>query len=38
MVKHLKNKVMNGLNEVWAQELCLERTRRANDDYQKQIS
>jgi hypothetical protein len=32
-VKHLENKVVDGLNEVQAQELCLEHTTRANDDY-----
>jgi hypothetical protein len=37
-VKHLENKVVDGLNEVWARELCLECSTRANDDYQKQIS
>jgi outer membrane murein-binding lipoprotein Lpp len=37
-VKHLENKVVDGLNEVGARELCLERTTRANDDYQKQIA
>jgi outer membrane murein-binding lipoprotein Lpp len=37
-VKHLENKVVDGLNEVRARELCLERTTRANDDYQKQIA
>jgi hypothetical protein len=35
-VKHLENKVVDGLNEVRARELCLERTTKANDDYQKQ--
>jgi hypothetical protein len=35
-VKHLENKVVDGLNDVWAQELCLERITRANDDYKKQ--
>jgi hypothetical protein len=35
-VKHLENKVVDGLNEVRAWELCLERTTRANDDYKKQ--
>jgi hypothetical protein len=29
---------MEGLNEVRARELCLERTTRANDDYQKQVA
>jgi chromosome segregation ATPase len=37
-VKHLENKVVDGLNEVRAWELCLERTTRVNDDYQKQIA
>jgi hypothetical protein len=35
-VKLLENKVVNGLNEVKARELCLERTTQANDDYKKQ--
>jgi hypothetical protein len=35
-VKHLKNKVVHGLNEVRARELCLEHTTQANDDYKKQ--
>jgi hypothetical protein len=35
-VNHLENKVVDGLNEVRARELCLERTTKANDDYQKQ--
>jgi hypothetical protein len=35
-VKHLEDKVVDGLNEVRAQELCLERTSRANDDYKEQ--
>jgi hypothetical protein len=34
-VKHQENKVVDGLNEVRAWELCLECTTRANDDYQK---
>jgi hypothetical protein len=34
-VKHLENKVVDGLNEVNAQELCLECTIQANKDYQK---
>jgi hypothetical protein len=34
-VKYLKNKVVDGLNEVRAQELCLEHTTRANEDYKK---
>jgi hypothetical protein len=37
-VKHLENKVVDGLNEVRAQELCLEHTIKANDDYPKQIA
>jgi hypothetical protein len=37
-VKHLENKVVDGLNEVRARELCLERTTRTNDNYQKQIA
>jgi hypothetical protein len=32
-VKHLENKVVDGLNEVRAQELYLECTTRANEDY-----
>jgi chromosome segregation ATPase len=35
-VKHLKNKVVDGLNEVMAQELCLEHTTRVIEDYKKQ--
>jgi hypothetical protein len=35
-VKHLKNKVVDGLNEVRARELCMECTTRANEDYMKQ--
>jgi uncharacterized protein YktB (UPF0637 family) len=34
--KHLENKVVDGLNNIRARELCLERTTSANDDYQKQ--
>jgi predicted nucleic acid-binding Zn-ribbon protein len=34
-VKHLENKVIDGLNEIKAEELYLERTTKANDDYQK---
>jgi hypothetical protein len=30
--------VVDGLNEVRAQELCLEHTIKANDDYPKQIA
>jgi hypothetical protein len=32
-VKHLENKVVDGLNKVRARELCLQRTTQANDDY-----
>jgi hypothetical protein len=32
-VKHLENNVVEGLKEVRAQELCLERTTQSNDDY-----
>jgi hypothetical protein len=32
-VKHLENKVLDGLNKIRAWELCLEWTTRANDDY-----
>jgi hypothetical protein len=35
-VKHLENKVVDGLNEVRAQDLFLERTTQANNDYKKQ--
>jgi hypothetical protein len=35
-VKHLENKVVDGLNEVRARELCLECTTKANEDYKKQ--
>jgi outer membrane murein-binding lipoprotein Lpp len=35
-VKDLENKVVDGLNEVRAQDLCLEHTTRANNDYKKQ--
>jgi chromosome segregation ATPase len=35
-VKHLEDKVVDGLNEVRAWELCLERTTQANEDYKKQ--
>jgi hypothetical protein len=37
-VKQLENMLVDRLNEVRALELCLERTTRENDDYQKQIS
>jgi hypothetical protein len=35
-VKHLENKLIDGLNEIRAKELYLERTTKANDNYQKQ--
>jgi hypothetical protein len=35
-VKHLENKVVDGLNEIRARELCLECTTQANDDYKEQ--
>jgi hypothetical protein len=35
-VKHLDNKVIDGLNELRTGELCLERTTKANDDYKSQ--
>jgi chromosome segregation ATPase len=35
-VEHLQNRVVDGLNEVRAQELCLEHTTRANNDYKEQ--
>jgi hypothetical protein len=35
-VKHLKNKVVDGLNEVRVREFYLEHTTRANNDYKKQ--
>jgi hypothetical protein len=37
-VKHLEDKVVEGLNEVRAWELYLEHTTRANDDYQKEVA
>jgi hypothetical protein len=37
-VKLLKDKVVEGLKEVRARELCLERTSRANDNYQKETA
>jgi phage-related tail protein len=37
-VKHLENKVVDGIIEIMARELYLERTTRANNDYQKQIT
>jgi hypothetical protein len=35
-IKHLDNKVIDGLNEIRAKELDLERTTKANDDYKNQ--
>jgi hypothetical protein len=35
-VKDLENMVVDGLNEVRAQDLCLEHTTGANNDYKKQ--
>jgi hypothetical protein len=35
-VKHLEDKVIDGLNEIRAKELYLERMTKANDDCQKQ--
>jgi hypothetical protein len=35
-VKHLENKVVDGLNVVSTRELCLECTTRVNDDYKEQ--
>jgi hypothetical protein len=37
-VKHLENKVVDGLNKIRARELCLENTTWANDDYLKQVT
>jgi chromosome segregation ATPase len=37
-VKHLEDKVVDGLKEVRAWELCLEHTTRANNDYQKRVT
>jgi hypothetical protein len=37
-VKHLEDKVMEGLKEVRARELCLEHTTQANDNYQKEVT
>jgi CO dehydrogenase/acetyl-CoA synthase delta subunit len=36
--KHLEDKVMEGLKEVRARELCLEHTTQANDNYQKEVT
>jgi hypothetical protein len=35
-VRHLDNKVLDGLNQLQARELCLECTTKANDDYRSQ--
>jgi hypothetical protein len=37
-VKHLEDKVVEGLKEVRARELCLEHTTQANDNYQKEVA
>jgi chromosome segregation ATPase len=37
-IKHLNNKVLDGLTELRAQELDLERTTKANEDYKNQSS
>jgi predicted nucleic acid-binding Zn-ribbon protein len=37
-IEHLEDKVVEGLNEVRARELCLEHTTRANDNYQKEVA
>jgi predicted nucleic acid-binding Zn-ribbon protein len=37
-IKHLEDKVVEGLKEVRARELCLERTNHANDNYQKEVA
>jgi hypothetical protein len=37
-VKHLEDKVVEGLNEVRARELCLGHTTWANYDYQKEVT
>jgi hypothetical protein len=37
-IKQVEDKVVEGLNEVRARELCLERTTGANDDYQKEVA
>jgi regulator of replication initiation timing len=36
-VKHLEEKVGEGLKELRAFELCLERTTHTNDNYQKEV-
>jgi hypothetical protein len=37
-VKHLEDKVVEGLKEVSARELCLEHTTQVNDNYQKEVT
>jgi predicted nucleic acid-binding Zn-ribbon protein len=37
-VKHIEDKVVEGLKEVRAWELCLEHTTQANDNYQKEVA
>jgi hypothetical protein len=37
-IKHLEDKVVEGLKEARARELCLEHTTQANDDYQKEVA
>jgi hypothetical protein len=37
-VKHLEDKVVEGLKEVRARELCLECITQANDNYQKEVA
>jgi hypothetical protein len=37
-IKQLEDKVVEGLKEVRARELCLERTTQANDNYQKEVT
>jgi hypothetical protein len=37
-VKHLEDKVVEGLKEIKARELCLECTTSTNDNYQKEVT
>jgi hypothetical protein len=37
-IKQVEDKVVEGLNEVRARELCLESNTGANDDYQKEVA
>jgi hypothetical protein len=37
-VKHLENEVVDGLKEVWAWELCMERITQVNDNYKRKNS